>query len=650
MTSNSVAEVQSCAPLPVSLLCAAIDGDREAITIMDRSFRFIAVNAAWKLTMGFGDEVIGRTMGELFGAETQSADVAFGPVLAGQEVIKTFRTSQDGRLQHVTMTPWRDETGAVGGIITRFSITDEQQMASEGRERRLRMAMETANIFAFEIDFRSGNTVFEPPRPDHRVGGAVHSHDDVLNLLPERQRQERRELWEQHLTTGGPMIVESQGVGPTGDLSWYRTISESTYGLEGEVVGIVGVLQIIDEQKQAELALVAEKEAAQAADRAKRDFLANMSHEIRTPLTSVIGFADLASRLDGLPDMALDYIQKISGAGESLLCVINDILDFSKLEAGQLELNPQPFTPSKTIQAVVEILAPQAAAKGIDLHSEIGSDVPDSIVADSSRLRQILINLIGNAVKFTDKGRVTIKATYEDGPEGGLTVSVVDTGAGIADDVRNRLFQRFSQVDGSVSRRHGGTGLGLAISKSLVDLMGGAIGCDSAPGEGSTFWLTIPAALAEAPDDQEPVGDGEAPEQCRPAHILIVDDLAANREIVRALLGTLGHTFEEVDNGADAVKAAMQSAYDLILMDLQMPVMDGMSASRAIRASAELNKTTPILAFSANVMLEHRAAALAAGMDDHIGKPIKPMELLSKVTMWTSLPRRDLPDEIAAVS
>jgi signal transduction histidine kinase/AmiR/NasT family two-component response regulator len=634
----------------LALLRAVIDGDSEAVTIMDRELRFIAVNAAWKSKMGLGDEVIGRTADELFGSDRRVTDVGMRPVLAGEEVTKTFTTPHDGRQQQVTMTPWRDEAGAVAGIISRFSISDGQQLVSGGRERRLRMAMESAKIFAFEIDFSTGKMTYEPPRPDPFGGQPIHSYEDVLKWVPEDQRQALRDLWEQHSESSTPMVTEVCGVGLDGAVSWHRSISERIRGLNGEVTGVIGVLQVIDDQKQAEQALIAEKEAAQAADRAKRDFLANMSHEIRTPLTSVIGFADLASRLEGLPDRALDYLQKISGAGQWLLCVINDILDFSKLEAGQLELDPQAFSPAESVQAVADLIAARAAAKGVVLECDIGPDVPSALLADGARLKQVLINLVGNAVKFTDQGRVTIRASYENEPEGRLKVAVIDTGAGIADDARDRLFQRFSQVDGSVSRRYGGTGLGLAICKSLVDLMGGAIGCDSAVGQGSTFWLAIPASIVETSDEGDAIGHGDAWASSRPAHILIVDDVAANREIVRALLAPMGHTFEEADNGSDGVKAAMQSAFDLILMDLQMPGMDGLEAARAIRASADLNKSTPILAFSANVLAEHTAAALAAGMDDHIGKPIKPVELLTKVMMWTSAEPFEADEDLAAAS
>jgi len=381
-----------------------------------------------------------------------------------------------------------------------------------------------------------------------------------------------------------------------------------------------------------------EAEAARAANRMKSEFLANMSHEIRTPLTSVIGFTDLLRRMDDLPATARTYVQRISVAGDSLLSVINDVLDFSKLEAGQVELDPQPFDPTACLQTVVDLLGSQAASKDIDLELKLAIDLPPSLLADSARIRQVLINLVGNAVKFTASGGVVVRADHE-AATGRLTVRVSDTGPGIARDMRDRLFQRFSQVDGSVSRRHGGTGLGLAICKSLVELMGGVIGVESEPGQGSTFWFAIPTEIAE-PAAVAEVEEDRGGAESRPACILLVDDAAVNRELVQAMLTPLGHRFVEAENGAEAVEAAKRMPFDLILMDLQMPIMDGFAAARLIRETAPANRDTPILALSANVLAEHTAAARAAGMDDHIGKPIQPVELLSKVSWWASAASR----------
>jgi signal transduction histidine kinase/ActR/RegA family two-component response regulator len=619
--------------VPAALLQAAIDRDPDAVAVLDRSLRFVAVNAAWRSATGFGEEALGLTLHDVFGLPSEAMKMALAPALAGREVVKTFKVAHDGPLRQTTITPWRDETGAIGGVITRDQVDDGRQRF-DGRDRRLRVAMEMAKLSAYEIDFRTGAITYEPSMAGGAPGG-LYCYDDAVGLLPEAQHAAQREAWATHLATGEPMLTEYSRVRAGGGLSWHRNLTEAVRGLDGEVVGMVGVTQIIDDQKKAELALVAEKEAAQAAHRAKSEFLANMSHEIRTPLTSVIGFADLLRKLDGLPPDAQIYVRRIAAAGHSLLSVINDILDFSKLESGQVELDPHPFDPAECVGAVVDLLAAQAAGKGIALALDVEADLPACLDADSSRIRQVLVNLVGNAVKFTAAGRVAVAVRYDGEAPGQLRIAVTDTGPGVAEDVRDRLFQRFSQVDGSVSRRHGGSGLGLAICKSLVELMGGTLGVESEPGRGSTFWFAVPAAPAAPPVEPEAASEGDAAGS-RPVHILLVDDVSVNRELVRAMLAPFGHSFEEADNGADAVKAAMRSRFDLILMDMQMPGMDGAAATRAIRAAAEVNRGTPILAFSANVLAEHTAAAREAGMDDHIGKPIRPAELLAKVAMWTS--------------
>jgi CheY-like chemotaxis protein len=262
--------------------------------------------------------------------------------------------------------------------------------------------------------------------------------------------------------------------------------------------------------------------------------------------------------------------------------------------------------------------------------ARIASDSPACVLLDAGRLRQVLLNLIGNAIKFTAAGSITV--TLAPNGDGVLRLAVTDTGPGVTPDLQSRLFERFSQVDGSISRDHGGTGLGLAISKGLVELMGGSIGVESVPGAGSTFWFTVAAPLAARPTPEQDV-HSSAP--LAPAHILVVDDVAVNRLIVRAMLEPLGYTFEEAASGHEAVQAAMQRRFDLILMDLQMPGMGGLEAARTIRSTSDINRDAPIVALSANVMAEQIADCYAAGMNDHLAKPIIPASLVSTIAKWT---------------
>ena len=265
--------------------------------------------------------------------------------------------------------------------------------------------------------------------------------------------------------------------------------------------------------------------------------------------------------------------------------------------------------------------------------TELRGALPPVVSADSSRVRQVLLNLLGNAIKFTSRGGVTVSVCYLAAGGGCLRVAVTDTGVGIPASLIDRLFQRFSQVDGSITRQFGGTGLGLAICKSLAEMMGGTIGVESEEGRGSTFWFTVAAPVAEMAPAAPTEAEGEWAQV--PAHILVVDDVAVNRELVATILGVFGHQITEAAGGAEAVEAALCQSFDLILMDLQMPGMDGLAATRAIRATSDLNGATPILALSANVLPEHTEASRAAGMDDHIAKPINAEELLTKIAHWT---------------
>ena len=374
------------------------------------------------------------------------------------------------------------------------------------------------------------------------------------------------------------------------------------------------------------------KEAAEATARAQAQFMANMSHEIRTPLTGVIGFAGLLERMQGLPEKAQTYAKRITTGGRTLLSLVNDILDFSRIEAGQILLDPQPFELKAFLEETIDMVRPEAERKGVGLRLEPRGDLPPLVRADSKRVRQVLLNLLGNAVKFTTEGSITVGVSRRAANDQRLLFSVNDTGAGIAAEHRDQLFRRFSQVDGSNTRRYGGAGLGLAISKGLTELMDGEIGVESAEGRGSTFWFTILAPPVEQPVPVEVEADEVS---LAPLRILVVDDVAVNRELVTALLSPFDPQLFEAADGAEAVDAASRNSFDLILMDLQMPVMDGLAATRAIRSSSALNAATPIMAISANVLPDHVEACRAAGMNDHIAKPINPRELLSKIDRWT---------------
>jgi CheY-like chemotaxis protein/nitrogen-specific signal transduction histidine kinase len=390
--------------------------------------------------------------------------------------------------------------------------------------------------------------------------------------------------------------------------------------------GLTLQVAAMQEQRRASAKRLREalKEAEQAA-RVKTEFLANMSHEIRTPLTSILGFASLLAGQD-LDDDAHRYADRVLGASRSLLALVNDVLDFSKLEAGRLEIRPRTGSPEECGRDAVELFSPQAREKGLDLSFE-AEGLPPYATADFDRVRQVLINLVGNAVKFTSAGAVRVSAVHAAGV---LTCRVEDTGPGLDAEAQAKLFQRFSQVDASVSRAHGGSGLGLAISRGLVEAMGGRIGVESRPGEGARFWFEVPAPATEPQDEAGAASLDIA--ALAGLKLLLVDDNAANRELIRSLLTPLGVVLTTADGGQAAIDVARVQGFELILMDLRMPGVDGWTAARAIRGGDGPNRTTPTLAFSADIGVNDNAAlALFEGV---VRKPIEMMALLGAIAHW----------------
>jgi len=378
------------------------------------------------------------------------------------------------------------------------------------------------------------------------------------------------------------------------------------------------------------------KTRAEVAAKSKSEFLANMSHEVRTPLTGVLGFSDLLAQLPGLPSTADVYLRRVATSGQALLTVVNDILDFSKLEAGQLDLDPAPFPLRGFLEDVAGLFSAQAEAKGLRMEIRLEAPAPENVYADRARLQQVLANLLSNAIKFTDSGTIHIQARHESAQQF-LEVSVSDTGVGISAEAARLLFQRFTQADGSISRKYGGTGLGLSICRQLTELMGGGIDVVSAPGAGATFTFRVQAPAVDGAVEAETPTDTVGPADTT-LTVLLVDDLEANRELVRALLGVAGlNAVEEASSGPQAISMAMRQPYDIILMDLQMPGMDGFAASRAIRQLSQVNAATPIIALSANVLAEHVQEAEQAGMNDHVAKPIVPAQLFKVLNRWTGV-------------
>ena len=419
---------------------------------------------------------------------------------------------------------------------------------------------------------------------------------------------------------GAPGIeTRFRAIRKDGGVIWLEGRPTIVFSDAGEALEMYDVVRDVTARKRLEDELDAARIAAEAAAQAKSDFLANMSHELRTPLTAVIGFADLTGEQPELSAQSRLYVDRVRTAGRALLATVNDVLDFSKLEAGHVEISLRPTDPADLTQQVLDLFSAQAAGKGLALRLSLAPRAPGLYGLDPDRVRQVLTNLVGNAVKFTNRGGVTVRLSHA---RDRVRVEVCDTGEGIPADRLGLLFQRFSQVDGSNTRRHGGTGLGLAICKGLVEAMGGAIGVTSRVGTGSTFHFELPAAAVQAvvstPEDVRPLMGLTGRHR-----LLLAEDNAVNRELVKALLASYPLGITAVEDGEQAVAAAAAAPFDLILMDLHMPGIGGYEAATLIRSAAGPNAATPIVAFSADVLQPEMDV-----FDGMVSKPISPRDLL----------------------
>jgi two-component system, sensor histidine kinase and response regulator len=406
-----------------------------------------------------------------------------------------------------------------------------------------------------------------------------------------------------------------------------------------ESVGFCAYARDITERLQHANALRAAKEAAEESSHAKSAFLANMSHEIRTPLNAILGFGNLLlDQIDGDPEERRDHVQTIHDSGRHLLTLIDDVLDLSKIESGQVEIERVRCSPHEIIAATISILRVRAEERGLTLDYFWKSETPESIDTDPSRLRQILMNLIGNAIKFTEVGSVQVSARLQSGDSPRLVIDVIDTGIGIDSQAAQRIFDPFVQADTSITRRFGGTGLGLSISRQLARLLGGDISVDSALGRGSVFSLSIPTGpLAGVPLIHGSASDvvhshpsrGRTPRRAlTPCRILLVEDGATNRKLISLILERAGAKMRSAENGRAGVETASAEPFDLILMDMQMPVMDGYSATRELR---RLGCTAPIVALTAHAMSGDEQRCRDAGCSGYLTKPIDPHRLLATV-------------------
>jgi PAS domain S-box-containing protein len=431
-----------------------------------------------------------------------------------------------------------------------------------------------------------------------------------------------------------------------GSIMW----AETTFSrLNDDSDRLLGISRDITHRKQLEDELREALARSEAAAAAKADFLANMTHELRTPLNAILGFSGVLRTSSSLTTQDARHVELIHDASATLLGVVGDVLDYSKLAAGALELDPQPFDPAATVRSAAAMIDDQAAAKGLVLATEVDQAMPQ-VVGDAPRLRQVLLNFLSNAVKFTREGGVEVVCAHRlEGERCHLRLEVRDTGIGIPEEQVEAVFMRFTQADASVSRRFGGTGLGLAISKQIIEAMGGRIGVVSAVGQGSTFWVEIELPVANR-TAVEPSEIQAGHNLDRRLSLLVVEDNAVNRELIATLLSPFDVEIDTAADGAEAMEAFGRARYDLILMDVQMPVMDGLTATRRIRSlGTPAAREVPIIAMTANILPEQIARCLEAGMDDHLGKPIKPARLLETLQLWAHADRTAVHGPVTAL-
>ena len=509
-------------------------------------------------------------------------------------------------------------------------------------EERLRLALECGRMGVWDWDVL--NDVVTWSEETYRLFGLpgtdpagnlidVHSHlvdEDraaVLARVQEALQEGSGDLYE----------VEFRLRNGAGEVRWAEGRGRVIRDASGRAVRMTGVVSDITDRKEREAEMARMRERAEAAARAKSEFLANMSHEIRTPLHAVIGMAGLLEQSELGPEQK-ECVETIRAGANHLLSLVDEVLDFSKIEAGRVELSREAFSPSECLREVVSLLAPRAGAKGLELRTTFAPDVPRRVEGDPARLRQVLVNLIGNAIKFTPRGSVSVSLRRDEDGRGraGLSFEVADTGIGIPEEVLPRLFDAFEQGDASLTRRYGGTGLGLAISKRLVELMGGTMRAARRESGGSVFRFFVPLPAVAAEGVRAPAAPS-APLRTD-LRVLLVEDNQINRIVALRMIERLGLSAETACTGAEAVLACAQSTFDVVFMDVQMPVMGGIEAARRIREAGR-GRPPWIVALTANAFAENERACREAGMNDFLSKPFtleKLAETLRRATAGLS--------------
>jgi PAS domain S-box-containing protein len=606
------------------------------LVMTDSSLRVLAASRVIRLALGLGDApVTGRPLQELvqdFELIRERCERALaGEIAAGSPVAIQRPDGRSAWLQ-IQIVAWRNPNGEVAGLVlTAFDVSELKAAlaAAERSEERLNMALALADVHVWELDyerrllFKAGaeDTFFQEPQTYQSL------YRDIYVTIDPRDLAMVREAWRRHVEEGAPYRPHYRIARTDGQEIWVEGVIQFFTDERGRPLRMVGAIRNITEAKLAERRLVAAIEAAEAANQAKSQFLATISHEIRTPLNGVLGMAQ-AMEVDELSRTQRTRLGIIRESGQSLLAILNDVLDISKIEAGKLELEAVEFDLQELAESARHAFTALADAKDIALTLEVAPAARGVCLGDATRVRQILYNLISNALKFTDRGQVAVKVSRRGD---NVRLRVADTGIGIAAIDLARLFEKFEQADASTTRRYGGSGLGLAICRQLAGMMGGRIDVTSQLGEGTTFVVALPLPKIAGTRKVQPEAVRAAPQEAGALRLLAAEDNEINRLVLTTLLGQLGIELTVVADGAEAVAAWERGDWDAILMDVQMPGMDGPTATRLIRQreTALGRRRTPILALTANAMSHQAEAYLAAGMDGVVAKPIEVGQLFA---------------------
>jgi PAS domain S-box-containing protein len=594
---------------------------------------FVWGNPTWTTLTGWSvPEAAGRPYADFLTADDAAAAMAQLEALAeNQQTVATFgMTAKSGAplwLQHHVV---RGDSGWVLMILRDVTADRLRELDHEQSRRVASMVRTTAGVTPWRYDAEEDLYEIDPDFMDESAGraGDLRSGDSQRRVIHYADLARVVAAWSHTLTTGEPGEAEYRM--RIGDKGRWRRTRNTWQGLRRRPNGkwdILGVTADVTEIADARDAALHGEQAALAAAEAKSRFLANISHEIRTPMNGVLGVLHLIKAEPPMTERQA-LIDQALAAGVGLSDLLGDIIDVSDAEAGRLELAAEPIDPAAQLQGVLATFKPLAEAKGVALEIVCVADI-GWVAADPARLRKLCFHLVGNAVKFTHQGRVEARlSAHGEGEARRLRLEVEDTGVGVAPEAAAGVFQHFTQADSSVTRRYGGPGLGLAVTRSLAEQMGGAVGFSSEPGQGSTFWVEIAAPEATPPSATAPDSGADWLAGVR---VLVVEDNATNRLVATRMLGQLGASVATADNGAEGVAAMEAGDYDLVFMDIQMPVMDGVEATRRIRALPSPKCRVPIVATTANVMPHQLASYRLNGIDGVVAKPISPSALLTEV-------------------